>query len=83
MLDPLPKSENKFWQYSDKHSIDVSEIPNLLCKRHKFDLYRDKRELTCSVCGLTGRFTPTTLDIDEKEKLIKIKATEHDLSNIF
>lgn len=83
MLAPLPKTSDKFWQYSEKQSIDVADIKNILCTTHEFDLYRDKRELSCIKCHLTGRFTPTTLDIDSENKIIKIKGIEHKLNNIF
>lgn len=80
MLNPLPPSTDEFWD-GDKYSIDINTIKNLLCKVHKFDLYRDKRELKCNVCGYTGRFTPSTIVI--KDNKVIIKGIRHILDNIY
>lgn len=72
MLKPLPPSDDKYWEHSDKHSVHVSDIKELLCEEHVFKLDKSSRELHCTNCPFGTRYTPTTIDIDEENKTIKM-----------
>lgn len=56
-LNNLPDSKDEFWQYEEKHEIDVNKLKSVTANcEHDFILDIPKREAHCDKCGYGFRF---------------------------
>lgn len=82
-LQPLPESKNDIFDHGDKYMIDIKDIRDGFCKEHNFDIYNAKREVKCSVCGYSARFTPSTIRLSEDQKEVFIREVKHKIDHIY
>ncbi len=79
-LPTLPPSSDKDFWLGETSTIDVKDIRDTLCSEHQFEIDIPRRVVTCQKCGLSGRFTPSTIQLDDMK--IKIKGAEHKVISI-